>query len=114
MSKCVLKDPKCRCTSCLDKRLDAALARVEELEKSLQSVMNVSGPGSGPHGIAKRTLASTTEAAEIEEDSTEDLADLLHAAKCFLGALDFGDGVTRLEMRKNLETIIARLEEDKI
>jgi cell division septum initiation protein DivIVA len=93
-------------------RLSGALARVETLEKALQSVMKVSGPGSGPHGIAKRALASTTEAAESEEDSTEDLADLLHAAKNFLGALDFGDGVTRLKMRQTLEKVIARVEDN--
>jgi hypothetical protein len=40
MSKCVLKDPKCRCTSCLDKRLDVALARVEELEKAITTAVD--------------------------------------------------------------------------
>jgi hypothetical protein len=61
-------------TECIERIRSAGerdAARVEVLEKALRSVMEVSGPGFRSHGVAKRALASTTEAAESEEDSTE-------------------------------------------
>jgi hypothetical protein len=58
-------------------------------------------------GVIVPEDAITEDRLDIIEN---DLKDLLHAAKNFLGALDFG--MQGLNMRKNLETIIERIEDN--
>jgi uncharacterized coiled-coil DUF342 family protein len=82
---------------------DAALARVEELEKRVEYF--------APYKTGYYREVERAGKAENERDSLkEDLADLLHAAKNFIGALDYGP--SRLKARDNLETIIKRIEDN--
>jgi hypothetical protein len=65
------------------------------------------------YDYSQETANEMLEAADNEIDGLkEDLADLLHAAKNFLGALDFGDGMTQVNSRANLEQIVERIEDN--
>jgi hypothetical protein len=108
-----LKAPENKEDSPEDLTVPFGRAKIANVMRELKAGVSLSCLGCSDMRKKVESFRAERDAALGEIDGLkEDLADLLHAAKCFLGAMDFGDGMTRVKTQATLRRIIARVEDN--